>query len=419
MKLPHLATLSIFLVCVLPSVRAQTFLIEASRVYTVAGKPLEPGKVVVRDGKVTEVGAEVSLDSSSPGVTHLVVDGSVAPGFIDCGSALGVLGPSADEFRELSPEIRVLDAVDFDQSVFERAFAAGVTAVAVSPGARNVVGGVGTVLRTGPPPSDHADRILKRDAFLDVSLGLEASRGNRNLRFSRPSSHFFRLPNTRMGTVFLVRRAFAEALDRLSPLDAEAPREFRTMLLPDGKKILRAALEGKLPLRLHADQHQELATALRLVEEFGAKIHIVGAAEAMPLVSQLAESGVSVVIHAGTNFREGRVEHHPEYTARLPQLLVRRGVPFAFFSGRGDDVELQRSRVALSLRFGLRAEEALEALTLGAARILGVDDRVGSIEPGQDADLVAFSGDPLDITARVLWVMSEGHPTANTLERKF
>jgi len=419
MKLLHLATIAVSLFCVVQSVRAQTFLIEARRVYTVSGKPLEDGKVVVRDGKITEVGAEVSVDRGSPGVTHLMVDGSVVPGFIDCGSSLGVLGPPADEFRELSPEIRVLDAVDFDQSVFERAFMAGVTAVAVSPGARNVVGGVGTVLRTGPPPSEHGNRILKRDAFLDVSLGVEASRGNRNLRFARPSSYFYRLPNTRMGTVFLVRRAFMEALDRLAPLDPAVTRESRTMLVPEGKKILRAALEGKLPLRVYADHHQELATALRLLDEFGTQMHIVGAAEAMPVVSQLAESGASVLIYPGTNFREGSIERHPEYTARLPQLLVQRGVPFAFFSGGGDEVGLLRSRVALSLRFGLREEEALEALTLGAARILGVDDRVGSIEPGKDADLVAFSGEPLDITARVLWVMSEGHPTASTMERKF
>lgn len=419
MKLPRFAITALLLFCGAESVRAQIFLIEARRVYPVSGKPLEDGKIVVQGGKITEVGVEVSVDSSSPGVTHLVVDGSVVPGFIDCGSSLGVFGSSADEFRELSPEIRVLDAVDFDQSTFERAFLAGVTAVAVSPGARNVVGGVGTVLRTGPPPSEHADRILKRDAFLDVSLGIEASSGNRSLRFRRPSSYFFRLPNTRMGTVFLLRRAFMEALDHLSPLDATATREFRTMLVPEGKRILRAALTGKLPLRVHADHHQEVATALRLMEEFGTRIHIVGAAEALPVISRIADSGASVLIYPGTNFRESSVEHHPEYTARLPHLLAKRGVPFGFFSKRGAEVGLLRSRVALSLRFGLREEEALEALTLGAAKLLGVDDRVGSIEPGKDADLVAFSGDPLDITARVLWVMSEGHTTANTMERKF
>ncbi len=381
---------------------AEDLLIRARRVHPVAARPIENGQVLVRDGKIAEVGERTSVQPGSPGVRVIDVPGSLVPGFIDCGSDIGVQGRAAEEWSELTPEARVLDAVDFDHPEIERALAEGVTAVAVSPGARNVVGGLGVVLRTGRKFSRAATIVLEHDAFLDVSLADEAAAGNFNLRFSRPFTYTFRLPNTRMGTVFLARRAFFEALEKPDP--EVLPR----WLLPEGKSLLLAALRGKVRLRVHAGDRQEILAALRLAEEFEARIQIVGGAEARESIPRLLASRIPVLLYPGATPRDEHPERFPAYTARLPGLLARAGVPFAFFSGDGDEVPLLRTRVAMGLRLELSDEKALEALTLGAARILGIESRTGSIEPGKDADLVALSGEPLDVTSAVLWTMAGG-----------
>src|SRR5688572_1868167 len=106
---------------------AETWLIRARTVHPVSSPPIAGGMVVVRDGRIVEVGASVSVSPSTPGVRLIDVPGSLVPGFIDCGSDIGVLGRAAEEFRELTPEVRALDAIDLDDEVFARAFEEGVT----------------------------------------------------------------------------------------------------------------------------------------------------------------------------------------------------------------------------------------------------------------------------------------------------
>jgi imidazolonepropionase-like amidohydrolase len=198
-----------------------------------------------------------------------------------------------------------------------------------------------------------------------------------------------------MGTVFLLRRAFFEASAK--PERSEIP----DLLTEAGKLQLRRALAGELPLRVHADDRQEIAAALRLAEELRAKLVLVGGSEAWDLVPLLARQHAGVVLPAAASSpREQQIESYPEYTARLPALLAAQGARFAFGSGDAGGVPRLRSRVALGLRYGLPEASALEALTLGAARLLGIEGEVGSIEPGKAADLVAIAGDPLLSTPR-------------------
>lgn len=414
---------------------AETILIGADLVLTAAGRAVRDGWIVVRGGRIVHVGDRVGVREGEPGVRVLRVRGVLAPGLIDCGSGIGIRGRAAEEASEVTPGVRVRDSVDLDHPGFRRALEAGVTTVAVSAGARNVIGGLGVVIRRGVGPARIEDVVLREDAFLDVSLVEAAAAGNVAPRGSPPLTIYYRIPNTRMGTVFLVRRAFGEALG----LTAEGTRpENRSKQAPwvgsgevaspfynrakrapwvgfEGFEVdaLAAALRGEIPLRLRADDRREIETAFRIMDEFGLSwpglsVSIVGAAESLDLVDELARRRSSLLLHPGGYPRGRRPEADPDYTPRLPALLARAHVPFAFASLDGPDVPLLRERVALGLRHGLDEATALHALTLGAARILGIDRRTGSIERGKDADLVLLAGDPFTPDGRAEAVFVDG-----------
>lgn len=393
---------------------AETILVRAQRVLPVASPPLEPGEILIKDGRIEAVGAAIG-EARTHGARIIEVAGVVTPGFIDCGSDIAVVGRASEEWNELTPEESVLDAVDFDHQELARALLEGVTAAMVAPGARNVVGGLGSVIRTGGQAAG-ADRVLARETFLDVSLSEEASAGNLNLRASRPSTYTFRIPNTRMGTVFLARRAFFEAMDQPNP--EAIPR----LLSATGKSKLRQALAGDRVLRIHADAAQEIDAALRLLEEINVTpapvVHIVGGAEAAEFLPRLKAISAAMILYPGTTERDLDPERYPSYTPHLPALIARAGIAFAYASRDGDEVASLRSRVALACKYGLAPEAALRALTLDAARSLRLEARLGSLESGKEADLVAFSGDPFAPTSAVLWTMTGGRVDQEK-ERKF
>jgi len=248
------------------------------------------------------------------------------------------------------------------------------------------------------------------DAFLSATLTLAAAEGNMNLRSSPPYSIYHRLPTTRMGTIFLLRRSIFEALDATFPAGEEAREAagLAPLLTPAGKSVLASTLAGRRPLRLRAETRQEIEAALRIAGEFKVAVVLEGFAEGMDLVREAAARRLQVLI--APPFDPGEEPDRPgaRVTLRLAQLLDEAGVEFGFASGSGRETARLRERLGLSLRGGLDPERTLRAATLGTARILGVEARVGSIEPGKDADLVAARGDPLDPGAAILWVMVDG-----------
>ena len=393
----------------------------ARRVLTVSSAPIDRGFVIVRDGKIARVGAQSDLGDADRKLDTVEVDGVLAPGLIDAGSTIGLAGRTADEFRELTPSIRAVDGLDHQTPDRRRALLAGVTCVAVTPGARNVVGGLGGVVKTSPGAASVAGsrlprrgevrppyRLVSDDAFLALSLNSEADDSNRTVRSGRPTSYFYRIPTTRMGTIFLARRALLEAsiegeISELNPVSGLSPQ-----LRADERDILRAVLDGSQVLRVRADTHSEIRAALRLGEEFGVTVHIEGAREALQLVGEIRAAGASVIAESGEQYSEAQLEASAHLGARSVSQLVAAGVAVCFGSGSGSSVPSLRESVARQLRYGLSPEDALRCLTANAARVLGVDEKLGSIEPGRDADLVAFSGDPLEWTSDVLWVLVDG-----------
>ena len=338
------------------------------------------------------------------------VPGSLCPGLIDGGSGLGVDGRRADEFREMTPGLPAILGADLHTLARRRALQSGVTAAVITPGDRNVVGGLAAVIKT------HGDilsgAVLRETSSLSMCLTEMASSGNRTLRSGRPSTYLYRIPTTRMGTVFLARRALLESV----PGGWESSRavgDLKDMLTGPERDIVREVLAGKRPLRIRAQKRYEILTALRIAGEFGLEVQIEGAREAIHLVSLLKEKKASVFLAANERWSGRELEANLNLSARLPAALHKAGVPFAFYSDAAAGVAGLRDRVTWCVRRGLPESAALEALTLGAARLLGVSKRIGSIEPGKDADLVAFGGSPFDASSAVLWVMVNGKLVAD------
>ncbi len=365
--------------------------LSAERIYTAAGDVIENGTIVVEGGKITAVAPGGGTgDDRLSAIT-------ITPGLIDVYSrAHAASAFTVEQSSEVEAELRVADTVDLHSNSWMRQVRGGVTTVLVTPRGLNVIGGLGVVLKTAGDPTLDA-RTLKADACLHASFGQEPSGGNRGSA-GKPRDFYTRRPTTRMAVEWVFRKTFYDALAK----DPWPPREV------PGRASLEAVLSGDLPLVVQAHTTQDIRTALFLKSEFSIPHMIIeGAAEAWREPEILAASGASIVFP--THTFAGRSEERALFAWKSARELHELGVPFAFSGGgareHGDRMAYQP---AYAMRAGLPFDAALEAATLAPARMLGVADRVGSIEVGKDADLVLWSGEPFQLSSRIVGVMIDG-----------
>jgi imidazolonepropionase-like amidohydrolase len=363
----------------------EAVLIRGARVVTAAGPELAPGAVLLRAGKIERVAARIE----PPAGTRVVeADGKVViPGLVDAGPAPGFALPASEDGSEVTPLVRALDAVDPRSPLLLRARRAGVTTLYVGPGNRNVIGGLGAVVKTAG--RTRSERILLEDAALKGAMGSGPTSDNFPPRSSM-ATFFARRPTTRMGVEWEFRKAFQDARR-----EAEEGRP-----VTEAGDLFRRASAGKLPVRVAASRSTDLESALRLAAEFGFPLVIEEGHEAWKVAGELARRRVPVLLRP--TLLPGRAP--PEGgESRLDtfSLLRDAGVPVALLPAGEDESGGLLAAAAFAVRHGARPEEALRAVTAAPAEILGVGARVGSLEAGKDADLVVLSGDPLDPKTRV------------------
>jgi imidazolonepropionase-like amidohydrolase len=391
--------------CAAVAAQEQVTVYTGARILPGGAEPIEHGVLVASGGKLLAVG----------GPTTPVPDGAIAvdcagrtitPGLIDAsfrgGAAPNDLNEQGDE---VTPHLRVLDSLDPEDRALARARATGVTTVHLMPGTRNVIGGLGCVVKTFG--SDPAAMVLKDAASLRIVMGAEPSMGNRAIRGGSVDSMYYRRPTTRMGVVWEVRKAFYDTKAALEQtLGAATPPA------DPGREVLARVLRGELTAFTTARSEQDIRTALRIAAEFGYQTVIDEAQDAYLVTDELAAAKVTVLLGAPSAVQvagpAGADGADPRYaTARL---LAERGIPFVITTGTNLASLALVHEAMFAARNGVPPRQALDAVTIGPARLLGIADRTGSLAPGKDADFVVWSHDPLDPAAVAVSVHIDGKP---------
>jgi imidazolonepropionase-like amidohydrolase len=373
----------------------------AGRIHTVGGETITNGAVLIEDGKVRWVGPRAKLEL--PAQTPVITAAVVTPGLIDAHTVVGVSGqlnvPADQDQDEMSDpnqaDLRVLDGFNPNEPLLEFLRMQGVTVVHALPGRANVIAGQSGVFRT---EGHSAEKMaLRFPAGVVVNLGEVPKQSYPN-----------RLPTTRMGTAALVRSALAQAQNDARKRAAAKDDDKRP---PRNLKLeaLQQALDRKIPVIFSAHRADDIATGLRLAEEFNLKAEIDLATEGYLMADALAAAKVPVVVHP-TMQRAASMETYHTYLGNAA-VLAERKVPLAIgtaFESYVPKTRVLRHEAAVAMVNGLGPDRALAAVTLDAARILGIDDRYGSIEPGKVADLVLYDGDPFEHATHVTYTVMDG-----------
>ena len=360
-------------------------------VYPISGPPIQNGMVVVEDGRILEVGpARTDL----AGVEQVDVSGKVImPGLVDTHSHIGE-GDGGDRSSALHPEVRILDAIDPLSDTFKKARAGGVTTVNIMPGSGHLMSGQTVYLK--PRLATAIDDLVFCDDLTEgICGGMKMANGTNSIR-ENPGA----FPGTRAKSAALVRQLFLKAQQyRAKREAAEAadeeppPRDLEMEALLD-------VLDGRRIVHFHTHRQHDILTALRLGEEFGFTPVLHHVSEGWKVADEIAAAGApaSIIVLDSPG---GKIEADELYII-TGGVLEEAGVDVAYHTDDYiTDSRLFLRSAALGVRGGMSREAALESVTLAGARMLGLEDRLGSLEAGKDADFIVLSGDPLSTYTHV------------------
>ena len=396
---------------------SRIIVIKAAHVLPMNGPEIQNGMVIVRDGKILAVGRDLNVPDGAE-----IIDGGggwLLPGMIEAHTTFAMSGgydrPDTDEATNPNTaHLNILDGFNpFSKSVKYTA-RAGVTASMITPGSRNVIGGQTAVIKHRGRTVE--EMTIKSPAGVKFSLG----EGPKETYGSKGQ-----LPSTRMGSAYVVRKALLDAqhflAQKITSEAKAAAAKSSSAAFPAKRdlnlEILSAVLEGKMTVFIECYRADDIMTALRLVDEFGLKAVLAGATEGYKLDDEIAMREVPVIVSPiGVGPRRMETQE-ASYTnaASLDRAGVKVIVKADEALGVGQVRELPLL-AAFAVKGGMERDKALRAITLTAAEVLGVAERIGSLEVGKDADLVLFDGDPLHYRTRVRRVFIDGKEIPDVLK---
>jgi imidazolonepropionase-like amidohydrolase len=366
--------------------------VKADTIYTMAGSPIVNGIVLVKDGKIEAVGQNLAI----PANYKVYTAKRVTPGFVDARSTVGLSGsynvPSDQDQIEKSgpiqPELRAIDAYNPEDKLVDYVLRNGITTLHTGHGIGALASGQTMIVKTKKGMTD--DVTVKPVAMIAMTIGPSVSSN-------------YTSPGTKSKQIAMLR---AELLKTQQAMKASQKDTTKT---GDLRQIaLQQLLRGEVKALISANTAVEIMSAIRLAKEFNLKLVIEGAAEGYRMIDQLKESKAEVIVH-GTMARPGG--SLANMTMENAAILTKAGIPVSIESGFEGYVPKTRIilyEAAVAVRWGFPFEDALRSITINPARLLGIANRVGSIEVGKDADLVLFNGDPFEYITKACTVIVDG-----------
>lgn len=392
----------VLLLSIMINVSHAQLAIRGETVYTMAGKPLRNAVILVKGGKIEQVleGAMVKLPEG-----YKVMEAKVVtPGLVDAHTVVGLTGifnQKHDQMQlEMSepvqPELRAIDAYNPQEQLIEFVRNLGVTTMHTGHAPGALASGTTIVVKT---VGNTIENALMDSGMVAFTFGESVSSN-------------FKSPGTSAKQVAMMRNEFLKAQDYLKRSSSRDPEKRPA---PDLRmEMLSRVLLKKTKVLFTAHKATDIMAALRLQKEFGFAMVLDGAAEAYLVVDEIKKSGVSVILHPTMMRAWGDTRNVSFETAAK---LKEAGITFALQSGFEGYVPKTRIvlyEAAIAAANGLSFVDALASITINAAKIIGVDNRVGSIEKGKDADLVLFDGDPFEYTTHVCGVVVNGTVVSET-----
>jgi imidazolonepropionase-like amidohydrolase len=390
--------LAVLLFCLLAVSAQAQIAVRGETVHTMAGASIRDGVVLVRAGKIERVGPASSV--TIPAGYRVVTARVVTPGLVDAHTVVGLSGylnqphdqMQLERSSPMQPELRATDAYDARERLVEWLRTLGVTTIHTGHGPGALISGQTLIAKTAGEEVD--DAVLVPEAMIAATLGDSAvMEGGR-------------APGTVAKMVAMLRGELlkAQEYDRKWQAAKEDQKPARDLRMEAYARVLRR----EIPLLVTAHRSQNIIAALRLAKEFNIRIVLDGASESYLVVEQIKAAGVPVIVHPTMYRAAGEAENLSMETAAT---LRHAGLTVAIQSGFEPYVPKTRAvlfEAAEAAANGMTFDEALAAVTIDAARILGVESRVGSIEAGKDADLALFDGDPFEYTTHVTTVIING-----------
>ena len=379
-------------------------LLKNGNVMTMAG-PAFVGDVAIENGKIVAVGQSLSYsDAEVRDVTGM----TVMPGIVDphCHigmweDAMGFEGADGNECTNpITPELRAIDAINPYDRCFEEAVAGGVTTCVTGPGSANVIGGQFVAIKT------HGDSV--ENMVLRFPVAVKAAFGENPKRVYNGKNQ---TPSTRMATAALMRKALIEAQEYNEKLEKGKADPEKMPERNLGKEILARVIRRELPMKIHAHRADDILTAIRICREFKLRYTLDHCTEGYLITDKLKEalSEDCEGIIVGPLLTERSKIELKNLSFKAPKVLEQAGIEYAMMTDHPVTPEQYLPIcTAVAVREGASEEGALKAITINAAKITGIADRVGSIEVGKDADIAVFSGHPFDFRSRCVLTLVNG-----------
>jgi len=379
--------------------------VRGETVLTMAGPPIADGVVVITKGKLTAVGPAAS--TPIPEGYRVMQAAVVTPGLIDAHSVVGLSGiynqkhdqDQLEHSTAMQPDLRAIDAYNPHEALIDWVRSFGVTTLHTGHAPGELISGQTFIVKTTGNTVDEA--LVREFATVAATLSTQAMKHDKG-----------QSPGTRGKMVAMLREELIKAQEYLKKREEADPEKMPPRDLD--LEALGRVLRREVPLMVTAQKAQDIANALRIAKEFDIRMILDGGAEAYLLIDELKAANVPVIIHPAMQRAFGEMKNMSFETAAK---LRHAGLRVASQSGYEHYVPKTRIvlfEAAIEAANGLSINEALASITIDAARILGIDDRVGSIEVGKDGDVALYDGDPFEYTTHCIGTIIEGQVVSDT-----